>query len=185
MDHKHHNHKHFEPDLEEMYLQTLRNRIGVAGLPHRDYAPLIRMVRYMGMETPDTMRFFVPNRYNGWMNYIQLIEMPEQVRDESINAVEAARLLIWGANCRIHCTCPAYRYWGMQYIDTKLDIAIVPEERMPSIRNPHLKGIVCKHLKRTLAVVGFHNGDLAAEVKRQRQEMGIVWKKPGIAPLSV
>jgi hypothetical protein len=59
----------------------------------------------------------------------------------------------------------------MQYIMTQKDAAIIPEVRYPHIRNPNLKGVVCKHLNRTLKVLPFHLGNLAAAVKEQRKAL--------------
>jgi hypothetical protein len=52
----------------------------------------------------------------------------------------------------VYCDCPAFKYWGYQYICTSRRI-IMPghdENRFPGIRNPHLVGTVCKHLIRVL-----------------------------------
>lgn len=141
-------------------------------LPYRDWAPLIPFVRFVGIKK-NTMKFFVPNKYNGWETYLQFPEWEAQVRDASLTAPEAARLLFWGGNLRVHCGCPAYLFWGHQYVMTQLDAAIVPETRFPHIRNPDLKGVVCKHLRRTLKVLPFHLGEMAAAIKEQRQALGM------------
>lgn len=139
-------------------------------LPHNDYSPLIPYVRYVGMKQNIT-KFFVPNKYNGWNTYVQFVEWDEQVHDESLNNNEVAKLMIWAANIRVHCPCPAFKFWGMQYIMTQKDAAIIPEVRYPHIRNPTLKGVVCKHLNRTLKVLPFHLGNLASASKEQRKEL--------------
>ncbi len=156
--------------LDEMFYKDIFKEINPNNLPHRDYAPLIPFVRYVGTKQ-NIMKFFVPNRYNGWNTYIQFMEWEEQVTDESITAQEAARLLLWSGNIRIHCPCPAFKFWGMQYILTQLDAAIIPEVRYPHIRNPNLKGIVCKHLNKTLKVLPFHLGNMATAVKNQRAQI--------------
>lgn len=168
-----HNHPYFQDDhpivLDEMNYKDIMKHIDPRNLPHRDYAPLIKYVKYIGTEG-DIMKFYVPSptKINSWHTYIQFDEWDAEIRDTSISAVEAARLLLWGANIRVHCDCPAYKFWGMQYIDTQLDIAINPEERFPHIRNPNLKGIVCKHLSRNIKVLPFHLGDMAKAIKYQR-----------------
>lgn len=141
-------------------------------LPYRDWAPLIPFVRFVGFKK-NTMKFFVPNKYNGWETYIQFPEWMEQVQDTSINANEAARLLFWGGNLRVHCGCPSYLFWGFQYIMTQLDAAIVPETRYPHIRNPELKGVVCKHLRKTLKVLPFNLGHIASAINEQRRAAGL------------
>lgn len=47
---------------------------------------------------------------------------------------------------KVHCSCPAFLYWGWQYISDKLGAGIIPERRPPNIRNPKRKGMCCKHL---------------------------------------
>jgi hypothetical protein len=156
--------------LDEITYKDIMRVINPNDLPHRDYAPLIKYVRYVEMRK-DMMKFFVPNIYNGWNTYIQFMDFNEQLRDTSINANECARLLLWSSNIRVHCTCPAFKFWGSEYILTQLDAAIIPENRFPHIRNPHLKGIVCKHLNRTIKTLGFHLGDLASYIKVERQNL--------------
>jgi dihydrodipicolinate synthase/N-acetylneuraminate lyase len=46
----------------------------------------------------------------------------------------------------VHCSCPSFLYHGYAYIATKLGFAIKREGRPPRIRNPGLRGTVCKHL---------------------------------------
>jgi hypothetical protein len=136
-------------------------------LPFRDWSKLIPSVNYVGYKR-NTLKFFVPNKYNGWETYFQFDEWMDQMQDRSITAPEAARLLLWSGNIRIHCGCPSFKYYGFQYILTQLDAAIVPEERYPHIRNPHLRGVVCKHANRSLKVLPFHLGDMAKAIKEQR-----------------
>lgn len=156
--------------LDELTYKDIMKVISPNDLPHRDYSPLIKYVRYEEMRK-DIMKFFVPNHYNGWNTYIQFIDFNEQLKDLSINAVECARLLMWSSNIRVHCTCPAFKFWGSEYILTQLDAAIVPENRFPHIRNPYLKGIVCKHGNRTIKTLPFHIGDLASYIKVERQNL--------------
>ena len=63
---------------------------------------------------------------------------------------------------------------------TQLDAAIVPEQRFPKIKNPQLKGVVCKHLLRTLKVLPFHLGDVAKAIAAERKKMG--GEEPTAAP---
>lgn len=177
MIHYPHTHPYFSDDhpvvLDEMNYKDILHTLDPRDLPHRDYAPLIKYVRYVGTED-NIMKFFVPSptKINVWNTYIQWDEWDAEVRDTSLSAPEAARLLLWGGNLKWHCPCPAFKFWGMQYISTMLDIAIVPEIRFPSIRNPNLKGIGCKHLRRTAKILPFHLGDMAKSIKEQREHFG-------------
>jgi hypothetical protein len=155
--------------LDEEYYKDIMQAVDPNWLPHNDYSKLIPYVRYVGTKK-NTMKYFVPNKYNGWNTYIQFPEWDDQMLDPSLTVNDAAKLLLWAGNVRVHCPCPAFKYWGMQYIMTQKDAAIVPEDRYPHIRNPNLKGVVCKHLNRTLKVLPFHLGDMASAMKEQRAE---------------
>lgn len=136
-------------------------------LPHRDWAPLIKYVNYFGHDQ-GIFKFFVPNKHNGWFTYIQFDDWDDQLCDITMSAPELARLFLWSGNIKIHCPCPAFKFWGHQYIMTMRDSAIIPEIRYPHIRNPNLKGGCCKHLIRTLKVLPFHLGTMAREIKASR-----------------
>jgi len=155
--------------LDEITTPDLLHIIDPRDLPHRDYAPLLRYVRYVGIQG-NIMKFFVPSptRINKWNSYVQWVEWQQQVADQSLTAVDAARLLYWSGNVRLFCGCPSFLFWGNQYILTQLDASMVPETRYPHIRNPQLKGIMCKHLRRVMKVLGFHLGTMANVIKQQR-----------------
>jgi hypothetical protein len=155
--------------LDEMRYADLKHAVDPRDLPYIDYAPLVKYVKYVGTKE-NIMNFFVPSptRINKWNCYIQFVEWYEQVADLGLNAAEAARLLLWAGNIRIHCECPAFLYWGHNFIATELDVAIYPETRFPHIRNPELRGIACKHLRRALLVLPYHLGDMAKAIQQQR-----------------
>ena len=174
MIHYPHTHPYFDDShphiLDETTYKDILHIIDPRDLPHRDYAPLIKYVKYVGTDD-NIMKFFVPSptRINMWNTYIQFMEWNPEVRDTGVTPTEAARLLIWAGNIRVHCGCPSFKFWGYQYILTQLDASIFQETRYPHIRNPQLKGICCKHLRRSLKVLPFHLGDMAKEIKAQRE----------------
>ncbi len=171
-----HLHSYFCDDqpaiLNEETYRSIMTAISSDWLPHRDYSHLIKFVKYLGFKN-NVLKFFVPNKFNGWNCYVQFKEWDDEVADSGQSASEAARILLYGGNLRLHCTCPAYHFWGMQYIQTQHEVAIIPEPRFPTIRNPKLLGFTCKHLTRTLKVLPFHLGDMASAIKAQRSERGI------------
>lgn len=129
-------------------------------------------VHFMGFEPEDIMNFYVDSSNHTknnirYTNSIQFDEWEEVGSDQELNYSERARMLLWVGNIRLHCTCPSFLYWGYQYMCTVLDASIYPEERFPRIRNPGERGIVCKHLNRTLRVLPFHSGSIAKEAKKQ------------------
>lgn len=157
--------------LDEVVYSDILHAVDPRDLPYRDYAPLVKYVKYVGTKG-NIMKFFVPSptRINNWNTYVQFTQWDQVVQDNDLNAPDAARLLLWSSDLRFHCSCPAYLFWGMQYIDTMMDMAIVPETRYPSIRNPDLRGILCKHGIRTIKVLPFHLGDMAKMIRQQREQ---------------
>lgn len=159
-----------EETYKEIVRDVTKNNVPgeiVHNLPHRDWAPLIKFVKYHGHDQ-GIFRFFVPNKYNGWFSYIEFVEWDSTLVDHDLNPTEVSRLLLWAGNIRVHCTCPAYKFWGHQYVMTTKEAAIIPEVRYPAIRNPQLKGGCCKHLNRVIKVLPFHLGTVAKEVKIAR-----------------
>lgn len=59
--------------------------------------------------------------------------------------------IITNSNLEIACTCPAYLYWGFQYVDAVDGSGLWIAGISPDIRNPDLKGGGCKHLHRILS----------------------------------
>jgi hypothetical protein len=174
-------HPYFHDDVpikldEETYKSLIRDITNnnvpgeiVHNLPHRDWAPLIKHVKYVEREQ-NIFKFFVPNKYNGWETYVQFSEWDDVVGDITYNPVDSARLLIWSGNLRLHCPCPSYKFWGYQYLLTQKEAAIIPEDRFPTIRNPNLQGVCCKHLRRVMKVLPFQSGKIAAEIKKARED---------------
>ena len=155
------------PVLDEVNYKEILHHIDPRDLPHRDYAPLIPFVRYVATKQ-NTMKFFVPNRFNGWNVYIRFPQWKSQVNDLSLTAPDAAKLVLWADDIQIHCGCPSFKFYGYQYILSQLNAAIIPETRFPHIKNPLLKGIACKHCRRTIKVLPFHLADMASSIKSQR-----------------
>lgn len=103
-----------------------------------------------------------------YRNLFRLPQMRELVQDVEVTPMEAAKLLVWAGDVQLHCTCPSFLYHGYQYMLTVLDSSIYPEDRRPKRNNPLERGIVCKHLNRTLKAFPFYIGDIAKEIKRLR-----------------
>ena len=71
------------------------------------------------------------------------------------------------ADVKVSCNCPAAKYWGFDYIQTKRKSkAGEPETRRPRIRNPHEYGVACKHIQSVLDALPFYKGTLASHLKR-------------------
>lgn len=73
-------------------------------------------------------------------------------KDKDIDFEDAIDYAINYGDCHVQCTCPANLYWGYRYTATQLKYAygIPRENRFPKIRNPELKGTICKHIDATI-----------------------------------
>lgn len=135
----------------------------------------LKSVSYKGFDD-NIMQFDVTaysrsNKY--YRNQIELVDYNQVLKDSSLKVNEAARLLLWGGNLKLHCTCPSFVYWGFQYMLTQLDTSIYPENRPPNKRNPKQRGIVCKHMRKTLQVFPFYLGTIASQLSADRRKLNI------------
>lgn len=59
---------------------------------------------------------------------------------------------VYESPIKVACDCPAFLYWGFQYISYRKGYGLVPEHRRPKVRNPFQQGYVCKHLYAVMAI---------------------------------
>ena len=89
---------------------------------------------------------------NRWDQRIQLIDFNYVVPEEEREAIRTWDDLLSAypemlqSEVLVHCTCPAYQYFGSHYTLHQLDTALSPEDRFPGIRDPNLERVACKHL---------------------------------------
>ncbi len=101
-----------------------------------------------------------------WYQTIELLDFDEAMAMEGYLNRDKANLAIFG-DIKVNCTCPAFTYWGYNYITTSIDAAMKDQNIEPNIRNPERKGTVCKHLYLVLDVLPFHIMTLVSELKSQ------------------
>lgn len=101
---------------------------------------------------------------------VKLLELPRTLGDDNLSLQQAVREAVFEGDVRVFCTCPAYHYWGFKFIDSTIDAAIRREGRFPVIRNPGLKGTLCKHLHQALQVLPFNAGFIMKEVRLRRED---------------
>lgn len=178
-----HAHEHLD-DMEKL-VEVCRPRLVLGEATYRELAYLIdpnflsqkiraaelKRVEFAGFDH-NTLIFEVPSsefdeNHIKYANLVQFSDWDEVGQMTDLKPIEKARLLLWQGNVKLHCTCPSQLYWGYSSILTVLDSAIYPETRKPIVRNPRERGICCKHLNRTLQVLPFASGRIAAELKNQ------------------
>ena len=105
--------------------------------------------------------------YDEWVRLVDLEELIQKFSGTK-KPLEIIRMALEG-NIEIHCTCPAWKYWGFQHIGTRDDYAIEKEPRFPKVRNPQLLGSVCKHLDNVLFILPFQNTKIYKDLRQQQR----------------
>lgn len=138
--------------------------------PTADRARKVPYCRYKGI-TRDGIVYYDVRSASGHGSYVVKIKLEdflEAMSEEDLTPQEVIRLAIDG-DIKVHCSCPAYRYWGFEYINTQLDSNEGdPQERFPIIRNPHLTGILCKHIYKVLQTLPMNWNTIASDVANER-----------------
>lgn len=87
--------------------------------------------------------FSVDSQSRPGMEHIVILQAPS-ITDKS-NLKDLIRILK-KEDVKVACSCEAFLYQGYKYITYKADSGIDPEDRFPIIRNPSLRGMLCKHI---------------------------------------
>lgn len=101
-----------------------------------------------------------------WYQTIQMLDLQEAMRLQDTSWRDKVMLAIAG-DLKVHCTCPAFNYWGYRYIITQLGAAIYPQPLEPDVRNPSRRGVICKHLATVLQVLPFWWADIGRDLRKQ------------------
>jgi hypothetical protein len=111
--------------------------------------------------------------YDGWMRFKNTEEMLRKhvpnaqlwtKSKQHVNLLKLAKEVMFDTDIQLYCSCPAFKYWGADYIlslnkyDAKLGD---PETRAPNKRNPKQYGSMCKHLQNVMNVLPWYNTNMA------------------------
>jgi hypothetical protein len=129
--------------------------------------------RFVNIDEKNICHFKTPSHTHAGVTYdqqVHLIDLEEIMKTQGgiKKPLEIIRLALEG-NIAVHCTDPSWKFWGFQYIGTKEKYAITKEPRYPKVRNPRLKGSVCKHLDNVLFVLPFQNTKILRDLRRQKR----------------
>ena len=98
--------------------------------------------------------------------------------EKKVNMAYLVNMAIMQGEIRCSCTCPAWIYSGAKYIGTQLGYAYGGKEtRFPRIKNPQLKGSVCKHLYVTLKALPFQKFGIASQITSEFRRQGLLDQK--------
>lgn len=87
---------------------------------------------------------------------------------EHVDLRKLSKTILTKADVQVHCTCPAFKYFGPDYI---LNLSQYDanagrgDTRPPRIRNPKQYGAVCKHLQNVLNVLPWYITTMASWLK--------------------
>lgn len=133
------------------------------------YSEEVKGIRYRGITKDYVVLFETPsvtaNPPTSYEQRITLLDYQEIADAEDLTHREKLRLAIAG-DLEVSCTCPAFKWWGYEYIMTQLDAkGGTPQNIYPQVRNPKLHGTVCKHLKIVLQAFVMHWTSIAKDIK--------------------
>lgn len=101
---------------------------------------------------------------------IILLDLNALIRDKKSDLTFKTKVdyAINAGDLLVGCQCPAFLWWGYAYIATQLGL-VHPEFKQShngkEIRNPQLRGIVCKHLHLALQVLPFNASSITSDLK--------------------
>ena len=114
------------------------------------------------------------NVYVALDSFFDMFEENE-TSEKKVNMAYLINLSIMNGEIRCSCSCPAWIYSGSKYIGTQLGYAYGGKEtRFPRIRNPKLKGSVCKHLFVILKALPFQKFGIASQVTSELKRQHVI-----------
>lgn len=147
---------------------TRKDILGDVDARTADYAKAVKSATYRGVTKDYVIIFDVPSVTSSpATSYECRIDLKEFVAvkdDTELSTQDKVRLSISG-DLAVSCTCPAYKWWGYEYIMTQLDSKEGADQTIfPKVRNPQLQGTVCKHLKLAVQVLTFNWSSVAKDI---------------------
>ena len=101
--------------------------------------------------------------------------------EKKVNVAYLVNMAIMQGDIRCSCTCPAWIYSGAKYIGTQLGYAYGGKEtRFPRVKNPQLKGSICKHLYVILKALPFQKFGIASQISAEIKRLHL--DEPHIEP---
>jgi len=150
---------------------TRKDIVGATDLKTRDRSKKVRSTQYIGIMPDYTICFRVRSASTPGVTYInkvQMLDYPEAAAEEDLSVRDRVRLAIAG-DLKIRCSCPAFKWWGYEYITTELELHKGEDQKIyPHIRNPRLEGVVCKHLYKTLNALPFNIMKVVSDITNER-----------------
>ena len=151
-------------------IQELTRKDILAGIDKgtKSRAKLVQRATYLGVTRDYVVHMEVPsvtaNPPTKYLVKVKLLEYPAIENEEDITTREKVRLALAG-DVAISCSCPAFLYWGFDYIVSQLGSKVGDTQTIfPKVRNPELSGVLCKHAYRTISAFGSYWAKIAADI---------------------
>lgn len=106
--------------------------------------------RIMSLSQADAIITFSIQGLTGVYNEYIRIKKLVGVNTSSYTVDELTSVILT-SDLEVACTCPAFLYWGFQYISAIESYGLWIATISPDVRNPNLRGNVCKHLYNILS----------------------------------
>lgn len=161
-------HTELESILTELNYRDLRNNVDDF-LRIRAKSKLTPGSKYIGIEG-NVLHFVTDSHTKPGIKYdqhVKLLTLPELLQSKrgAMPLKDIVQKALFG-DIEVHCTDPSWLYWGFKYIGTIKNYAIEPEPLFPKIRNPRLRGAVCKHLDNILYILPFQVQKIVADLMK-------------------
>lgn len=89
-------------------------------------------------------QIFQFDKYKNLDNILLLLFLAKASDQDIIDFIAT---FLFNTRTKVFCNCPAFKFWGFEYILTrKGSVYGEGEKRYPIEKNPDLKGVFCKHL---------------------------------------
>ena len=120
--------------------------------------------------------FEYKNKQEIYQQVIHFANMGKILAARGVDWPDKARMMMRD-RLKIHCDCPAYRYFHA-HAATKKGFALYPELRPSPVTNPEKRGGICKHLHLVLQYLSAQTPKIASELKAHAEAKRIKRKRP-------
>ncbi len=119
--------------------------------------------------SPRSIERGYPQRFgtDAWYQTVSFLDFKDAMNSPGETMADRVYLMMMSGDIALHCTCPSFKYWGYWYIMNGLDAAVYAQNIRPDVRNPQMKGVICKHLDIILKVMPFYRSDFTRDIRAQ------------------
>lgn len=132
----------------------------------QERARLVTGINLISIDYVDnTIRFQCNSVSTPGKTYSVLIQLSSLGPEEVISAGSSLATVLRDARIKVYCSCPAFIYWGFKWKAWSLGYGLFSETRFPKVRNPGVRGFVCKHLYACLLAYPFWVPDIGKKLR--------------------